>query len=820
MQLDDDAFEPIPRALALRIKLIVAIPACAVVGACAWLYKWIGMHPLTLFITALAIVHFSSGRLAAMAVRLAPEKPGFLRDGQTLTRAGRFAQLTAIGVVWAVEYFGARALHVPHPGTGDDPLFIEAPLAVLLACWYLGMLVVEVASSSTAAHTRAGRKAGRAGTTAVVMVHGIGNQRPGSTLRPLASSIEQVLYRQAPGRVRVLRRPASDGTPTYTEFGYATREGRQRRIQRVVMLEAFWADLKPRSDGARTFGWFVRSLPLLLVLSIAPDYSDANLRSLRRIFYRIAYITLLTLSVIQPSLRIVSAALLIIIFLYTVFLRTNLVGDIRLAAANEDAVEEITKSINNVIDQAFELASKVVVIGHSQGGYLSLRAIRARDSTATGELEFIGVGSGLKPIWLLREFGRKSFLFGASLLLGSGMMLVSLMPIAVGLVQWGSAWFQGWLPAAVKSLVVASDPSVVHPVGSDWRMFLPISLTDPLAPVPDWWQAALFTAGAAIVLTVRWRALPHLRTLREGGLTRPAALTRWIEISTPADSVGRLAFPRLSGAEIYESTGLGNPLLDHISYFRISSPTTWFISSQLFPGPLEKSVPAMRQWAHYLNERAWRVRKFTANLGLLVLAVYVFDRLPSGGRGLHELTIQMRHPGWIFGIFIGLTILTPLLGLSYQFVFARAMNHHPMRQPPAIKTVSMARRMILFLAWFYCAAWVGVSGRFLVPYPNMSPTEVRLLPVAPIVLAVFFFTLASALQAGYRPSWWTWVVTFSLATYWASYLPGRGSPFILMVAFYALIAGGITAFVYLDSATQVFPSEFWPTPEPYTIAVA
>lgn len=249
---------------------------------------------------------------------------------------------------------------------------------MLLACWHIGTLIVEIAYSPAVGSVRAGRKAGRDGTTAVVLVHGIGNQRPGSTLRPLASSIEQVLYRQAPGRVRVTDRPASGGRPAYTEFGYAARARRQRRIQRVVLLEAFWADLKPSSYGPRTFSWFVLSMPLLLLLSIAPDYSDANLRSLRRIFYRIAYVILMTLSILQPSLRIFAPALLIIIFFYTVLLRANLVGDIRLAAVNEDAVEEITRSVNKVIDQAFSMASKVVAVGHSQGGYLGLRAIRAR----------------------------------------------------------------------------------------------------------------------------------------------------------------------------------------------------------------------------------------------------------------------------------------------------------------------------------------------------------------------------------------------------------------------------------------------------------
>jgi hypothetical protein len=392
------------------------------------------------------------------------------------------------------------------------------------------------------------------------------------------------------------------------------------------------------------------------------------------------------------------------------------------------------------------------------------------------------------------------------------MVLLSLMPILVGLIQWVSAWYQVWLPGAVKSLVMASEISSFHPVRSDWRLFVPISLSDPFAPVPDLWQAGVFAVGTAIVLVVRWRALPHLRRLQEVELTQPSALRRWVEISSSVDSVGRLAFPRLSGAEIYESAGVGNPALDHISYFRLGSPATWFISAKLFPDLLEKSVPTMRQWTHYLNERAWRVRRFMANLGLLVLTVYVFDRLAPGGHGFHELTAQMHHPGWTFAVFLGLTVLAPVLGFAYRLIFARAMTNHPMEQPPSARMISAGRRTIVFWAWFYCAAWVGVSGHFLVRYPNMSPNEIRLLPEAPIVLAATFFTLAAALQAGYRPSWWTWAMTFALSSYWASYLPGRSNMFILMVALYALLAGAVTAYLYIGSATEDFADEFWPIP--------
>src|SRR5258707_1355821 len=120
-------FKPISRWTDLRIKLTVIIPVCAVVVACAWLFKWIGMHPSTLFIMAAATAHVSSRYLLVPAAeRIAPSRPGFLRDAQVEARFGRFAILIGIASVWGVEYFAARELHLPHPGTGDDPLFLQA----------------------------------------------------------------------------------------------------------------------------------------------------------------------------------------------------------------------------------------------------------------------------------------------------------------------------------------------------------------------------------------------------------------------------------------------------------------------------------------------------------------------------------------------------------------------------------------------------------------------------------------------------------------------------------------------------------------------
>jgi hypothetical protein len=92
-----------------------------------------------------------------------------------------------------------------------------------------------------------------------------------------------------------------------------------------------------------------------------------------------------------------------------------------------------------------------------------------------------------------------------------------------------------------------------------------------------------------------------------------------------------------------------------------------------------------------------------------------------------------------------------------------------------------------------------------------------MLPMAPVALAVIFFALASALEAGYRPSWWTWVFTLTFVGYLATYLSGRGTTFIFMFTLYALTAGAFTVILYRNSTAESFPDGFWPTPGPAAV---
>ena len=819
----DALFQGIPNGLALRVKFIVIFAILSLFALCAWLNNWIGLPAYFLFLFALGLIRISFYLMGALGARFAPVVEGFLRVGRTTFRPSRFRAFLGIVTLLLLSYISWRFLF-PILKVTSATRAIAAIAAIWIASltWVRGIEVRYFRASGPAPGRK--RAPTRDSTTAVVVVHGIGSKKPGGPLRSVANPVEQFLYRQAPQEVWVTRQPARGGEPEQVEFIYEKTVKGKRLKQRVVMTEVLWADVKHRPHRLKTIGWFLRSFPLMILLAVAPDHNDAARWYIRRIVYRLAYTFFIILSIMQPSVRPWALIFLLALALTTAFRRTNLLGDIQMASVDENEVVKIVHNINSVIDRALATASRVVVVAHSQGGYLSHRALQARalSSIAPARLELVGVGSGLKPIWLLREFSRRSFALTSTLLIGVTLVLLSLMPIPLGFLQWEKPWFQDWMPAAVRSLVIAPSFSAVHPVRVDWRqfLFLPWPGKYPLAPVPDLPQSIIFSMGLLLLFIARWKIAPRVKALQREALGRPIAIHRWTEISSPADTVGRLAFPRLSGADVYESPGFGNPLIDHISYFRLSSPATWFLSTILFPDVIGRVVPTLRQWAHYINYRFWRGRDFAATLGVMLLAVYTFDRLNPGARGIRVLAAQIRHPGWTFIAFLCLTATLPVLGVLDYYRFLLAVKTYPIGSPPGLKVISLRRRIVLFWIWFYFAAWAGASGRFLVRYSSMSGTEIRLLPIAPIVTTGIFFTLAAALLVGYRPSRWTWSCIVALGGYWFTYLPGRGATFMMYVIILAIVTGGLTALIYRRSSSIDLPDSYWPSSEWSTIVNA
>jgi hypothetical protein len=491
----------------------------------------------------------------------------------------------------------------------------------------------------------------------------------------------------------------------------------------------------------------------------------------------------------------------------TIFRKSNLIGDVRMAATDDAEVAKIIGEINQSIDSALAVADRVVIVGHSQGGYLSYHALREREPTAKGKnIHLIGVGSGLKPIWVLKHFTNGwTILRTWLLILGYFFILVSLLPVFLGVLAFEKPNLITWSSKAALSLSDITSRSPFRPASPDWGVD-PQSL---LVFAPDYKQVILFAVGLALVLLGRRKAV-FLAQPDVDPLQRPTAVRRWTEITSSIDSVGRLAYPHLFDAEVWDNPSYGNPLLDHISYFRRSSPVTWYLASHFFAPLLGSTAPALRCWANYLDVRTWRARSFVTALGILLLGAYAINRVDPSARGLGSLSAQVTHPGYLlFGLLL-IAAINPVLAICDRYRMTRFVASKPIQPPPRIVQSPAMLRWGNFAAWVSIAAFAFGSGHHLIKYAPMTSAEGRILPVAPIVMGVALCVLAAAIGAGYHFSWWFWAFFLGFIFYWSSYLPGEGQIFVFL-DFAILLLSALSAFSLKISSRQIeLEDSAWP----------
>jgi hypothetical protein len=613
----------LPRKTQFVVKAAVSLIVFGAIALYTWLNLWLGFDTPTMLVVSAIVSQQSTRLMNRLSSRLAPESTGSLREGDAY-RAFNLATIpfylaSGLLLAWVILVgFSSHTMGLRNTPTAPGLVF-GACLA--LWAWTKNPQVRYLPS----AHIGIGHRrvpAGKA-TTALVVVHGIGSQKPGEPLHMVADPIKDFLYEQVPGKVLVRHQAATESREERVEFVYEAREDGRRAKQKLVVTEVLWVNMAHRANGLTTCRWLIRSLPILLALPFAPDRHDLRHGNLVRITYRIVFPLVIALALLQPTLRLLTLAGLIILVSTTVFRKSNLIGDVRMAATDDAEVAKITSEINLAIDSALAIADRVVVVGHSQGGYLSYHALMERRALEKGKsIHLVGVGSGLKPIWVLKQFTDRWTIFRTWLLvIGSILVLTSLLPVFLGFLAGEKPVLITWSSKAALSLSDITQHSPFRPVNPDWG----IAAHSLLAFVPDYGQIILFAVGVALVLLGRRKAV-FLTQPEAHPLGRPAAARRWMEITSSIDSVGRLAYPHLFEAEVWDNPSYGNPLLDHISYFRRSSPVTWYLACYLFAPLLGNATPAFRRWANYLDIRVWRTRSFATTLGILLLSSYAINR--------------------------------------------------------------------------------------------------------------------------------------------------------------------------------------------------
>lgn len=809
---------PLPRRTSAVVRIASAAASFAAVAAYALLNLWMGFNTVLLLFVGVAAVAASSALTTRLSVRWSAPSAGSVRSGVASNRlrlAAAPVYALCLTLLTLVVWTGRAANSIGVGDSGWQPSTVSDGL-VMAGCvaLFVGTRIPRVRYVHAAREKMRRRQPpGRADTTAVIVVHGIGAKRSGGPLGSVADPIEQLLYKQAPERVLVRRYAAAGSLEPHVEFLFQKKLKRGSAPQRVDMSEVLWAATDRRSGGLQTIGWITRSLPLLLVMILAPDRRDLRQPSLSRITYRLVLPLIIILSVLQPGIWPWTLAVLVLLVATTVFRRTNLLGDVEIASRREEEVAAITARINRAVDAALETAATVVVIGHSQGGYLSYRALRERGPGGrAGDVDLIGVGSGLKPISALRSLSdRRSIALTWLTLIAGTAVFLSLAPVVLALLQYEKPFLVTWMSSAAQSLVDIGPKQPFTSVPFSWRLLLPWSGRNPAIIIPDHWQIGLFAFGVVGLLVVWRRARSIAAFLGSGQLGRPFRVRRWTEITSSVDSVGRLAFPRLTDAELWENPTSGNALLDHISYFRLSSPTAWYLGSFLFEPIVSASVPALREWAQYLSVRAWRARAFATTLCFLLIGVYAINRINVGAGGMGALVVQLGHPGAVLVGLLLIALIGPALSAFDRWRLTIVLGVPPLEPPPALtRPASRVLRLVNFLGWVCVAAFAGACFHHLVRYTPMTTTEVRILPIAPLVISALLFSVAGAVAIGYRPPTVAWVCIVAFVGYWTTYLPGEGQIFVVLGVLIVGMAIVSAVTGRLAARPLALPDSVWP----------
>jgi hypothetical protein len=475
---------------------------------------------------------------------------------------------------------------------------------------------------------------------AVVLVHGIGNQRPGSlTLKwgdALSSAIGDVLGLR-PTRYTYEPLPSAKAGPlglaTVSPYEFVLSDS-VRRQPCILIVESIWAKSFRRPNGLRTALWVVRSLPMFAFL-LGFDQRDASLKEfdhrpirpadyvtsagiLGRLILRVSILWAFLIAAYWAVTRqgwlalmlacIVLAALLIPYF--------NIVGHVRVAAAATGEFAKTADKVSSDISSAERVADSVMVVAHSQGGFVVHQLLES--GKHQGVDKFLGVGSGLKPITLLRDMQDRR------LILYQWLAISGIILLQVALAAWLKIW----------DLRITPD----HPM----MPFVSFALNFVIAPEPADFFAGVGPPADYLTLgTLGWAlailaglALVTVSYRKVGALPRvdiaPLPSVRWWkEVSSHLDVVGRsLLPPTPPGCTELSVPVSGNPLTDHVRYFKRDGFTPTIAAEELVRDT--GSTPGV-EFGSALSDAAWRVQRVVQLRSWLCIGFIASTALPFLG---------------------------------------------------------------------------------------------------------------------------------------------------------------------------------------------
>ena len=500
--------------------------------------------------------------------------------------------------------------------------------------------------------------------SALLFVHGIGNQKEGDVLKNMANPVAKHI-------IRVAEKYGwqTDAEQETSSSPIVITARKINRTKTTFLDECIWANSFPRMTFWEFVKWVLARISSPIVLLI-PDKDDiqvihrelelhnyfnvnASLK-LAGVFFRFLFRLFLLFGV---SLFIFASLLLslqfllnsstgvrvatILLFLVAISCLVLLHKKVNYFAHVPAAImpahgQYMLNTVKDAVERTCRLTKRPALIAHSQGGFLAYHALKDFSTKKRPKWRLFGVGSGLRPITFLDRLNNRWALslwwvasLYAFLAIGSFLALLNHADFGENLRFTGihlyfiSRAILG-LPLSSAEINYLSEPlrQQSHTFLSQVFYLLQDTIPLPLATIllGIFWIIANRSSNSPLLFD----RIPPLK-----------CVSNWTEVTTSHDLVGRLSLAPLPlQVRQQDPAGASTVILDHISYFKTSIlPLQIAIEALGDAQILTKSeldrerddINTLNTQLNALSQRRWHLTSFIISaLSATLFIIYTF----------------------------------------------------------------------------------------------------------------------------------------------------------------------------------------------------
>lgn len=553
--------------------------------------------------------------------------------------------------------------------------------------------------------------------SALLFIHGIGNQKKGDVLKSMANPVAKHIIHVA--EKYDWQTEVEQETPSSPIIITARKMNHSKT---TYLDECIWANSFPRITFWEFMKWLAVRISSPIVLLI-PDKDDIQvirrefelhnyfsvkaylklsgvmLRVLFRLFLLFGVSLLVSTAPLllfqfllnsSTGLRVVVIMLILIAMscLVSLHKKANYFAHVP-AAIMPSHGEYMLDTVKDAIRRTYRLTKRPTLIAHSQGGFLAYHALKDLSTKKRPKWRLFGVGSGLRPITFLDRLNNRWALslwwatsLYAFLAIGSLLALLNHADFGKNLRFAGihlyfiSRAILG-LPLSSAEINYLSEPlrQQSHTFLSQVFYLLQYTIPLPLATIllGIFWIVANRSSSSPLLFD----RIPPLK-----------CVSNWTEVTTSHDLVGRLSLaPLPSQARQQDTSGLSNVILDHISYFKTSIlPIQIAIEALGDAQILTKSeldnerddINTLNDQLNALSQRRWHLTTFIISaLSAILFAIYM---LRNGSMS------------WAFTI-IYLSLAVTMVSVPCRLIEIALSRLGPLKPPSEINMMKQRRRI-------------------------------------------------------------------------------------------------------------------------------